>query len=98
VAPTHFRLQGETAEPLMSPVALDAALVEATEMCPTSAITLLGPTGDVIASGERTLFEPHPVQRIELRAREELIHATRSSTDELCKGCRIAVRIDIDDH
>lgn len=51
VAPSHFRLQGETAEPLLSPVALDAALIEATEMCPTSAITLLGPTGDVIASG-----------------------------------------------
>ena len=51
VAPTHFRLRGETAEPLSSPVALDATLIEATELCPTSAITLLGPDGEVIAAG-----------------------------------------------
>jgi ferredoxin len=51
VSPSHFRLNGEKAEPVGSPAALDESLLEATEMCPTSAITLLGPDGEIVASG-----------------------------------------------
>jgi ferredoxin len=48
-APGHFRLENGRSRPINEVVEPDPAVVDAAETCPTEAIVVRGPAGEVLA-------------------------------------------------